>query len=112
MPPKGRVSLVRTPLPGPESKRLIQKEIELMATGAYGSPADRLFMAVKAEGSLIEGVDGNRFIDFGAGWGANNVGHCHPGVGEGGSPMVKQLGVTCWTSAANTPQRLALAEQL
>jgi len=112
MPPKGRVSLVRTPLPGPESKRLIQKEIELMATGAYGSPADRLFMAVKAEGSLIEDVDGNRFIDFGSGWGTNNVGNCHPEVVEAVSTMLKQLGVTCWTSAANTAQRLALAEKL
>src|SRR3989454_2552779 len=112
MPPKGRVSLVRTPLPGPESKRLIQKEIELMATGAYGSPADRLFMAVKAEGSLIEDIDGNRFIDFGSGWGTNNVGNCHPEVVEAVSTMLRQLGVTCWTSAANTAQRLALAEKL
>src|SRR2546427_12779433 len=112
MPPKGRVSLVRTPLPGPESKRLIQKEIELMATGAYGSPADRLFMAVKAEGSLIEDVDGNRFIDFGSGWGTNNVGNCHPEGVEAVSTMLRQLGGTCWTSAANTAQRLALAEKL
>src|SRR3989441_7227957 len=87
MPPKGRVSLVRTALPGPESKRLIQKEIALMATGAYGSPQERTFMAVKAEGSLIEDVDGNRFIDFGSGWGTNNVGNCHPEVVEAVSAM-------------------------
>src|SRR5256712_10180177 len=112
MPPKERVSLVRTPLPGRESRRLIQKEIELMATGAYGSPQDRMFMAVKAEGSLIQDVDGNRFIDFGSGWGTNNVGNCHPEVVETVSATLRQLGVTCWTSAANTAQRLALAEKL
>src|SRR3989441_13209057 len=112
MPPKERVSLVRTPLPGPESRRLMQKEIELMATGAYGSPQDRMFMAVKAEGSLIQDVDGNRFIDFGSGWGTNNVGNCHPEVVETVSAMLRQLGVTCWTSAANTAQRLDLAEKL
>ncbi|PYT16035.1 MAG: aspartate aminotransferase family protein [Acidobacteria bacterium] len=112
MPSKDRVSLVKTPLPGPQSKRLIQKESELMARGAYGSPDDRMFMAVKASGSIVEDVDGNRFIDFGSGWGTNNVGNCHPEVVEAVSAMLRQLGVTCWTSAGNTAQRLDLAEKL
>src|SRR2546425_1953854 len=112
MPTKARVSLVKTPLPGPQSRRLIQKESELMARGAYGSPEDRLFMAVKASGSLIEDADGNRFIDFGSGWGTNNVGNCHPDVVEAVSSMIRQLGVTCWTSAGNTAQRFDLAERL
>src|SRR5262247_4608942 len=112
MPAREKVSLVKTPLPGPESKRLIQKEMGLMATGAYGSPEDRMFMAVRAQGSLIEDVDGNRFIDFGSGWGTNNVGNCHPEVVEAVSAMLRQLGVTCWTSAGNTAQRLDLAEKL
>src|SRR2546422_9385245 len=112
MPTKDRVSLVKPPLPGPQSKRWIQKESQLMARGAYGSPEDRMFMAVKASGSIIEDIDGNRFIDFGSGWGTNNVGNCHPEVVETVSAMLRQLGVTCWTSAANTAQRLALAEKL
>src|SRR5436309_13291772 len=112
MPAKDRVSLVKTPLPGPQSKRLIQKESQLMARGAYGSPEDRMFMAVKASGSIVEDVDGNRFIDFGSGWGTNNVGNCHPEVVEAVSAMLRQLGVTCWTSAGNTAQRLDLAEKL
>jgi len=112
MPPKDRVSLVKTALPGPQSKRLIQKESELMARGAYGSPEDRMFMAVKASGSIVEDVDGNRFIDFGSGWGTNNVGNCHPEVVEAVSSMLRQLGVTCWTSSGNTAQRLDLAEKL
>ena len=48
MPPKERVSLVKTPLPGPKSKLLIQKESRTMAAGAYGDPVDRRFMAIKA----------------------------------------------------------------
>ena len=83
-----------------------------MARGAYGSPEDRMFMAVKASGSIVEDVDGNRFIDFGSGWGTNNVGNCHPEVVEAVSAMLRQLGVTCWTSAGNTAQRLDLAEKL
>jgi 4-aminobutyrate aminotransferase-like enzyme len=112
MPTRERVSLVRTPLPGPESRRLIQKEMNLMASGAYGATEDRRFMAIRAQGSLIEDVDGNRFIDFGSGWGTNNVGNCHPEVVEAVSSTMRQLGVTCWTSAGNTAQRLDLAEKL
>lgn len=112
MAAKDKVSLVKTPLPGPESKRLIQKEIGLMAAGAYGAPEERRFIAVKASGSLIEDADGNHFIDFGSGWGTNNVGNCHPEVVEAVSSMMHRLGVTCWTSAGNTAQRFDLAEKL
>jgi len=83
-----------------------------MAAGAYGSPSDRRFMAVKAAGALVEDADGNRFIDFGSGWGTNNVGNCQPEVVEAVNAMMRQLGVTCWTSAGNTAQRLDLAEKL
>src|SRR2546427_1352242 len=112
MPTKDRVSLVKTPLPGPQSKRLIQKESQLMARGAYGSPEDRMFMAVKASGSIVEDVDGNRFVDFGSGWGTNNVGNCNPEVVEAVHAMMRQAGVVCWTSAGNSVQRLQLAEKL
>src|SRR5262247_4636506 len=112
MPTKNRVSLVKTALPGPESKKLIQKEMGLMAAGAYGSPEDRRFMVVRTEGSLIEDADGNRFIDFGSGWGTNNVGNCNPEVVEAVNATMRQLGVTCWTSAGNTAQRFDLAERL
>src|SRR5262245_22725387 len=112
MPAKERVSLVKTSLPGPRSKQLIQKEMGLMAAGAYGSPEDRRFIAVKAQGSLVEDADGNRFIDFGSGWGTNNVGNCHPEVVQAVTSMMSQLGVTCWTSAGNTAQRCELAEKL
>lgn len=83
-----------------------------MAAGAYGATEDRRFMAVRAQGSLIEDVDGNRFIDFGSGWGTNNVGNCNPEVVEAVTSTMRQLGVTCWTSAGNTAQRLELAEKL
>src|SRR5262245_59026808 len=112
MPSKDRVSLVRTPLPGPRSKQLIQKEMELMASGAYGSPSARRFIAVKASGSIVEDADGNRFIDFGSGWGTNNVGNCNPEVVEAVNAAMREHGVACWTSAGNSAQRIAAAEKL
>jgi 4-aminobutyrate aminotransferase/(S)-3-amino-2-methylpropionate transaminase len=41
--------------------------------------ATPIFVA-KAEGAVIEDVDGNRFIDFAGGIGCLNMGHRHPGV--------------------------------
>ncbi len=112
MPSTGRVALIKTPPPGPQSRRLIAREEDLFPHGAYGTTEDRFFIARRAEGSLIEDVDGNRFIDFGAGWATNNIGNCNPEVVEAVSAMMKQAGVVCWTSAANSAQRLELAEKL
>jgi 4-aminobutyrate aminotransferase-like enzyme len=112
MPTPNRVSLIKTPPPGPESRRLIAREKELFPKGAYGSIDERFFIAKSASGSLIEDVDGNHYIDFGAGWATNNVGNCNPEVVEAVNAMLRQAGVTCWTSAANSVQRLELAERL
>ncbi len=104
--------LIRTPPPGPETRRLIQRERELLAHGAYGNFEERFFIAAKAQGSLIEDVDGNRFIDFGSGWGTNNVGNCNPEVVEVVNATMQQHGVACWTSAGNSVQRIQAAEKL
>jgi len=112
MTSKERVSLIKTPPPGPESRRLIERETGLFAAGAYGDPEERFFIASRVQGSLIEDVDGNRFIDFGSGWATNNVGNCHPEVVEAVNAMMRQAGVACWTSAGNSVQRLDLAEKL
>jgi 4-aminobutyrate aminotransferase-like enzyme len=112
MAPRKTVSLIKTPPPGPESRRLMAREPQLFPKGAYGALEERFFIAKSAQGSLIEDVDGNRYIDFGAGWGTNNVGNCHPEVVEATNAMMKQAGVTCWTSAGNSVQRIELAEKL
>src|SRR3990172_1510303 len=40
------------------------------------------FVAERAEGSYIYGVDGRKFLDFTCGIGVTNTGHCHPKVVE------------------------------
>jgi 4-aminobutyrate aminotransferase-like enzyme len=112
MPAVAPVRLVTMPLPGPESRRLMERERRVLAHGAYGGFESRVFIAKSAQGSLIEDVDGNRFIDFGAGWGTNNVGNCHPEVVEAVNAALREQGVACWTSAANSFQRIELAERL
>lgn len=112
MPVAAPVRLVTMPLPGPESRRLMDRERMVLAHGAYGEFENRVFIARSAQGSLIEDVDGNRFIDFGAGWGTNNVGNCNPEVVEAVNAALREQGVACWTSAANSFQRIELAERL
>ena len=66
-------------IPGEGSKRLLaqQREIE----GSVVSYPRGIPIAIKrAKGAIIEDVDGNLFIDFFAGAGVLNVGHCNEEV--------------------------------
>jgi len=66
-----------TEIPGPRSKGVhLRKERYVAKPLAPLAP----FYAVRAEGSVIEDLDGNRFLDFSGGWGVMNVGHNHPKV--------------------------------
>jgi 4-aminobutyrate aminotransferase len=112
MPALSPVRLVTMPLPGPESRRFMERERAVLAHGAYGEFESRAFIAKSAHGSLIEDVDGNRYIDFGAGWGTNNVGNSNPEVVEAVNAALREQGVACWTSAGNSYQRIELAERL
>jgi 4-aminobutyrate aminotransferase len=106
------VPLIRTAPPGPETRRYMERERRVLAHGAYGDFDERVFIARRAKGSLIEDVDGNEFIDFGSGWGTNNVGNCHPEIVEVVNAVMKEQGVSCWTTAGNSAQRIDAAEKL
>jgi 4-aminobutyrate aminotransferase len=71
--------LVRTPLPGPKSRKLIARDER------YVSPSyTRVHPAVieRGEGPYLYDVDGNCFIDFHSGVGVCGTGNCHPRVVE------------------------------
>jgi 4-aminobutyrate aminotransferase/(S)-3-amino-2-methylpropionate transaminase len=68
---------LRTSIPGPRSKALMTRRIDAVAQGAFH--ATPVFVA-KAEGAVIEDVDGNRLIDFAGGIGCLNTGHRAPAV--------------------------------
>lgn len=71
------VPCLRTPVPGPLSKELIETD-ELFVSPSY----TRFYpLAVKrASGTTIEDLDGNLFLDFTAGIAVCATGHCHPRV--------------------------------
>jgi len=52
---------LQTPIPGPRSQKLMQRRVAAVPRAAYHITP--IFVA-RAEGALLEDVDGNRFIDF------------------------------------------------
>src|SRR5438270_13612561 len=69
---------IRTSLPGPKARALLERDER------YMSPSyTRIYPLVCARGSgaVMEDVDGNLFLDFTAGIAVTSTGHCHPEVG-------------------------------
>jgi 4-aminobutyrate aminotransferase len=66
---------IKTELPGPKARKFI----EMSRKYEPHSMSDQV-PAVwrRAEGAVVEDVDGNLFIDFTSGVLVTNVGHCHP----------------------------------
>lgn len=65
--------------PGPNARELIARDERVT------SPSHTRFyplVAARARGSIVEDVDGNRFLDFAAGIAVCATGHCHPRVVE------------------------------
>jgi 4-aminobutyrate aminotransferase len=66
-----------TELPGPESKKVIEADerwVSQSYTRAYP------FVVRRGSGSILEDVDGNKFLDFNAGVAVCSTGHAHPEV--------------------------------
>ncbi len=77
-----------TALPGPRAAALIARDAEVLSpsyTRCYPLVASR------GEGSMIDDVDGNRFLDFNAGIAVASTGHCHPRVVAAIEQQSKQL---------------------
>ncbi len=68
---------IRTEIPGPKSRALMARREAAIPRGpAHATP----IFAARAEGAVLEDVDGNRFIDFAGGIGCLNFGHRAPRV--------------------------------
>ena len=67
---------LRTPIPGPEAQRIIQRDQRYLMTSTKTAPV----VAASASGVWVTDVDGNRLLDFASGVAVQNVGHCHPEV--------------------------------
>ena len=65
------------PVPGPRARAIIERDTRVVSpsyTRCYP------LVAASGDGSIVEDVDGNRFLDFNAGIAVVATGHCHPKV--------------------------------
>jgi 4-aminobutyrate aminotransferase/(S)-3-amino-2-methylpropionate transaminase len=63
---------IRTTIPGPKSQELMQRRVDAVPRGVFHSTP--IFPA-RAEGAVVEDVDGNVFLDLAGGIGCVNTGH-------------------------------------
>ena len=68
---------LKTEIPGPNSRALMARRMQAVPRGVYASTP--LYIR-RAEGAILEDVDGNHFIDMGGGIGCANAGHRNPRV--------------------------------
>ncbi len=99
---------IRTAIPGPKSKALMDRRNAAVARGPYHSTP--VFVA-KAEGAVLEDVDGNRFIDFAGGIGCLNIGQRAPGVVAALRGQIDQFLHVCF-SVTPYESYIAVAEKL
>lgn len=69
--------IITDTLPGPKAQKIIERR-EKAVPGAI--KCSYPVVMERAEGAIIEDVDGNYFLDWIGGVGVLNIGHCHPEV--------------------------------
>lgn len=90
---------IQTEVPGPRSRALVQREGRHLAPGLQGFALSSGIAVERAQGSVIEDVDGNRFVDLIGGIGVNALGHCHPSYTRALHEQLDRVTVGSFTSA-------------
>ena len=73
---------LRTPVPGPRSRALAERLARVESRNVTClAPEPPIFWA-RASASNVWDVDGNRYVDLGAGFGVAALGHSHPRIVE------------------------------
>jgi 4-aminobutyrate aminotransferase / (S)-3-amino-2-methylpropionate transaminase / 5-aminovalerate transaminase len=95
-------------IPGPKSRELLARRQQFVARGVASTMN---VFAAKADGAIIEDVDGNRYIDFAGGIGVMNIGHTRPEVTRAITEQAAKFTHTCFSVMMYEPY-IALAERL
>jgi len=69
--------VLKTELPGPQAKKVLKLDAEFVSPSFT---RDYPLVAKSGRGAMVEDVDGNIFLDLGAGVAVVSTGHCHPDV--------------------------------
>ncbi len=99
---------IRTPLPGPKAKAIIDRDQRVVSpsyTRTYP------FVMARGSGAMVEDVDGNVFLDCAAGIAVNSTGHAHPDVVQAITSQAQKFLHMSGTDFYYEPQ-VRLAEEL
>jgi 4-aminobutyrate aminotransferase/(S)-3-amino-2-methylpropionate transaminase len=99
---------LRTEIPGPRSRALMERRQAAVPRGAYH--ATPVFVE-SAHGALLVDVDGNRLLDFAGGIGCLNLGHTDEGIVSAAREQLGRLTHACFHVTPYEPY-LRLAERL
>ncbi len=83
-----------TPLPGPRAREFMARDAR---TVSQNLSKDVPLVVARAQGMVVEDVDGNRFLDFAAGISTVSTGHCHPEVVKAVQDQAAKLIHICYT---------------
>ncbi len=95
-------------IPGDKSRELMARRQKYVPRGVSSTMS---VFAAKAEGAIIEDVDGNRYIDFAGGIGTMNIGHSRPEVVQAIAEQAAKFTHTCFAVMMYEPY-IALAERI
>src|SRR5579863_7904924 len=95
-------------IPGEKSRELLARRQEFVARGVSSYMS---VFAAKAEGAIIEDVDGNGYIDFAGGIGVMNIGHSRPEVVQAIAEQAAKFTHTCFSVMMYEPY-IDLAERI
>ncbi len=99
---------IRTEIPGPRSRALLEREQRAIA---HPLIVHLPIFAERAENATITDVDGNVFVDFAGGVGVINAGHTHPRIVEAVTEQAARFLHTDFTVIPYEPA-IELAERL
>jgi len=100
--------IVTEGLPGPKSKELLAQRNKYVPKGI--GAGTEIFLA-EAKDALLKDIDGNVFLDFAAGIGVQNIGHCDDGVIEAIKEQTEKYIHPCFHVAMYEPY-VQLAEKI
>ena len=97
-----------TPLPGERAQTVIDRNLSAVSPSL---PRAYPLVAARAQGAIVQDVDGNRFLDCAAGIAVCSTGHCHPRVVSAIQEQAGRLLHICGADYYDTLY-VALAERL
>jgi 4-aminobutyrate aminotransferase len=97
-----------TEVPGPKARAMVERSDQIVSPSL---PRAYPLAVRRAQGVMVEDVDGNRFLDCAAGIAVCSTGHCHPRVVQAIHEQSERLLHICGADFYD-PQYISLAERL